>query len=166
MTHAGDIARAKAVTAAQLDTGLDVPVYLPYSAWEAAFVARWGLPPRHSRYAYLYMDQQNLNPLGLQFHQAARAYHVNEFSIDMTNPRQMDLWLRMENDYDRVTPELPPERLSYREQTKVMQNEERFNPTESQRLGRLVFDMHDRPQFRPYTRTASSNPLENPEAGS
>lgn len=134
--------QAKAATIAILDENIDVPLHLPYPAWEEAFVDRWGLPPlNNGRYAWLYMETERMTWQSLNFHQAARAFHVNEFTFDLTNQHQVDQWIRMEEDYERVVPALPPERFDLETQTKVMKEHERFNPTDWQKTNRTLFDM-------------------------
>lgn len=165
MSFQADLQKARAVLVAQLDHQLDVVAHLPYEAWEAAFVERWGLAPdNNGRLAKLYLENAKLNPLGLDFHSAARAFHVNEF----TAPNDENTWRRwrkMEEDFDRVAPELVEDRLTAAQQDKLLQGNERLNPTEAQRVGRQVFDLGAlrKPSGWTPPRTPT-NPLENTEA--
>lgn len=147
-----DAARALAAANAILDSNLDVPLQLPYNAWEEAFIERWKLVPLdEGRYARLYIETERMDWARLNFHEAARAFHVNQFTFDMTNPEQVQLWVDMETDYDRVTPATVKERLDLSTQTKVMKEQERFDPTDWQQTNRTLFDMADRKPFVPYT---------------
>ncbi len=116
---------------------IDLQVVFPWSSWEAAFVSRWGLTPENNgAESKIYIEQEKLNPLSLNIHEAARAWHVGVWKIPQHMMSQM---VKMENDFDLVEPKLVEEELDAKDWDKIQKQEEEFDPRNPKRRGRRVF---------------------------
>lgn len=122
----------------QFSAGFEAPARASYGNWAAAFVRRWGLVPENDQRARAYIANQNLRPEALTLVQAARAFHQSTFTIE---PHLWAQFRKMEEDFDRVPPDLQEPPLTGPDWEKVEKQADEFDPKNPKRRGRVVFDM-------------------------
>lgn len=112
-----------------------------WSDWVDVFVYRWGKAPTPESAGQmvdaLHRMGYNVRSL-LNIHQAGRAWCEGTFTWE---PHEFPLLHKFQSDVDRFSPHYEDEPMSPEQQDKLIQYEERFNPTEGQRKGRIIFDM-------------------------
>lgn len=128
--------------------GMETYARFPYYTWEAGFVRRWGLAPVDSGGARAYLATLKLelgSPITAVV--AARAWHLNEFQFEDT-PNNWQLLRKMEEDFDRVPPEVHEGRQSSEEQERVLQYNDKLDPQSLRNRGAFIFDMGRRSRDR------------------
>ena len=129
---------------AVLDLGLDVTTKYPYWAWEEAFVERWRLiHDFDSALARTWLARNGIHKDSVGCVDALRAYHVNQFK-PVDQARAFELIRKLEEDYDKVMPEIDEGEMDPFTAEKVLRNYEQHNPNNPARRGRQIFDMGQR----------------------